>query len=88
MPAPETPKEARQRAAAERAILADHDRARRPAGRQSPGYLHTVHPDHGEPVVFVPGETLPDWAAQALDAYEAERQAALDAASRRRKDKP
>ena len=26
------------------------------------GYVHAVHPDHGEPVVFVPGEMLPSWA--------------------------
>jgi hypothetical protein len=29
--------------------------------RLSRTYVHAVHPDHGEPVVFVPGELLPDW---------------------------
>lgn len=37
-------------------------------GVQSPGYIRAVHPEHGEPVVFVPGELLPDWAAEALAA--------------------
>ncbi|MEQ4518501.1 hypothetical protein ABLI39_03945 [Pseudarthrobacter sp. B907] len=32
------------------------------ADRISAGFLHTVHPDTGNDVVFVPGEALPDWA--------------------------
>jgi hypothetical protein len=35
----------------------------------SPGYVRCaagMHPDHGEAVVFVPGQLLPDWAADAL----------------------
>ncbi|TQJ41512.1 hypothetical protein FBY33_3627 [Arthrobacter sp. SLBN-112] len=32
------------------------------AERISLGYLHTVHPESGNDVVFVPGEALPDWA--------------------------
>jgi hypothetical protein len=35
----------------------------------SPGYIRVpagMHPDHGEPVVFAPGQLLPDWAAEAL----------------------
>ena len=35
----------------------------------SPGYVRVpagVHPDHGEPVVFAPGQLLPDWAAELL----------------------
>jgi hypothetical protein len=38
-------------------------------GVQSPGYVQVpagMHPDHGEPVTFVPGEMLPTWAAEAL----------------------
>ncbi|HMO12003.1 MAG TPA: hypothetical protein PKB06_11005 [Actinotalea sp.] len=26
-------------------------------------YVHAVHPDTGHAVVFVPGETLPEWVA-------------------------
>jgi hypothetical protein len=25
-------------------------------------FVHAVHPDHGEQVVFTPGELLPEWA--------------------------
>lgn len=32
------------------------------ASRVCTDYLHTTHPDTGLDVVFVPGETLPDWA--------------------------
>jgi hypothetical protein len=32
------------------------------ADRISQGFLHVVHPDTGNEVVFVPGEALPDWA--------------------------
>jgi hypothetical protein len=31
-------------------------------------YIHAVHPEHGEGVVFVPGEALPGWAVDALKA--------------------
>lgn len=31
------------------------------APRLARRHIHTTHPDHGEPVVFVPGELLPDW---------------------------
>jgi hypothetical protein len=24
-------------------------------------HIHAVHPEHGEPVVFLPGEAPPDW---------------------------
>ena len=35
----------------------------------SPGILHVWnHPVHGEPVVFLPGELLPPWAAARLVA--------------------
>ena len=27
-------------------------------------YVHAKHPDHGEDVVFVPGELLPDWVEE------------------------
>jgi hypothetical protein len=36
-------------------------------------YVHAVHPDTGATVVFVPGEALPEWAAQA----QAQRTAAV-----------
>jgi hypothetical protein len=35
----------------------------------SPGYVHCeagMHPDHGDAVVFPPGQLLPKWAAEAL----------------------
>lgn len=62
-------REARERAADEAA----QDRPRvgasaPPAGTVAPGYVRAVHPEHGEPVVFVPGEMLPAWAAEALEA--------------------
>ncbi len=41
----------------------------RDVGVQSPGFVQVpagVHPDHGEPVMFNPGELLPPWAAAAL----------------------
>ena len=31
-------------------------------------YVHLTHPDHGEAVVFVPGERLPSWAVDELEA--------------------
>jgi len=31
-------------------------------------YVHAVHPDHGEAVVYVPGQALPDWVVDAMDA--------------------
>ena len=56
---------------AERAAdVAAHERAGAAAhstGRVSPGYLQATHPEHGEAVVFVPGELLPAWVADALD---------------------
>ena len=33
----------------------------------SPGYVHAVHPDHGEPVTYAPGQLLPEWVTDALD---------------------
>jgi hypothetical protein len=51
-------------AAQERAGAVAHN-----LGVQSPGYVLVpagMHPDHGEPVTFVPGEMLPVWAAEAL----------------------
>ncbi len=33
-------------------------------------YLHTTHPDTGVDVVFVPGEALPQWAAEAKAAED------------------
>jgi hypothetical protein len=41
----------------------------RSIGVQSPGFVQVpagMHPDHGEPVIFNPGEMLPGWAAEAL----------------------
>jgi hypothetical protein len=36
----------------------------------SPGYVRCeagMHPDHGEAVIFQPGQLLPGWAAEALE---------------------
>jgi hypothetical protein len=30
-------------------------------------YGHTVHPETGEDVVFIPGEALPDWVVAVAD---------------------
>lgn len=43
------------------------------ADRVSLGYLHTVHPDTGQEVVFVPGEALPDWAIEVQNTQVADR---------------
>jgi len=40
-------------------------------GVQAPSYIRAKHPDHGEPVVFVPGELLPEWAAEKVKAGKA-----------------
>ena len=37
------------------------------APRLSPGYVHAIHPDHGEPVVYAPGQELPAWLREAID---------------------
>lgn len=63
------------------------------AERISNGYLHTVHPDTGNEVVFVPGEALPDWAVavqnEQLAARVRPREATEDeASSGRRAVKP
>jgi hypothetical protein len=42
------------------------------AHRISQGYLHTVHPDTGNDVVFVPGEALPDWAVKVQNEQRAD----------------
>jgi hypothetical protein len=34
----------------------------------APGFVHAIHPGHGEPVVFTPGELLPPWVDEALAA--------------------
>lgn len=36
--------------------------------RTAPTYVRAVHPDHGEAVTYVPGELLPEWLADAIDA--------------------
>ena len=54
----------RDEAAQERAGAAEH-----PPAVLAPGYVQCpagMHPDHGEAVVFPPGQLLPDWAAAAL----------------------
>ena len=33
----------------------------------SPGFVHAVSPEHGEPVVFTPGELLPPWVDAAIE---------------------
>jgi hypothetical protein len=38
-------------------------------GMVAPGTVHApagMHPDHDEPIVFVRGEMLPEWAVRAL----------------------
>jgi hypothetical protein len=67
-----TEAEARQREADREALERAPQARRRLGGQVAPGYVYVAHPDHGEPVVFVPGELLPDWAADALDAGRAE----------------
>jgi len=35
--------------------------------RLAPGFVHCdAHPEHGEPVVYTPGELLPDWVRDML----------------------
>jgi hypothetical protein len=35
--------------------------------RLAPGFVHVdAHPDHGEPVLYTPGELLPDFVQEAL----------------------
>ncbi len=37
--------------------------------RLAPGYVHVdAHPDHGQPVIYTPGEALPDFVLEALAA--------------------
>ncbi|WPU08096.1 hypothetical protein [Pseudarthrobacter oxydans] len=48
------------------------------AERISQGYLHTVHPDTGNEVVFVPGEALPAWAMNVQNDAQAARLNATD----------
>ena len=50
----------------DRVALERDQAARHDAGMPAPGYVHATDPDHGEPVVFVPGELLPEWAAEAF----------------------
>ncbi len=38
-----------------------------PPARYATGWLHTTHPDTGQPVVFQAGELLPDWAPDPED---------------------
>jgi hypothetical protein len=33
-------------------------------------YVHTIHPDTGIEVVFVPGEALPAWARVGADSID------------------
>lgn len=34
----------------------------------APGYVRARHPEHGEPVIFTPGEDMPAWVSDALEA--------------------
>lgn len=54
-----------------------HAQQRPPAGpaprlhRLAPSFIRVaagVHPDHGLPVTFTPGEAIPGWLAEALAA--------------------
>ena len=39
-----------------------------PGLRFAPGYIHAIHPGHGEPVTYTPGQLLPDWLLEDLAA--------------------
>ena len=73
-PRKRTLKEEREAAREEAAAAVEYEKAQRAAipapEAQAPpvtadDYVHAVHPDTGLDVVFVPGETLPDWVAPA-----------------------
>lgn len=51
-------------AAQERAVVAP---PRQPV--IAPGFVRAVHPDHGQVVVYTPGEALPEWVADLLAAH-------------------
>jgi len=36
--------------------------------RIAPGYVHAIHPDHGEPVTYTPGQLMPPWLLEELAA--------------------
>ncbi len=68
---PYTPTTAELRAAeaeARRAERGDVPPAAPPRAVFAPTFQHATHPEHGEPVVFAPGELLPGWAADRLVA--------------------
>lgn len=44
--------------------------APRPRGTAAT-YIRATHPDTGQPVAYVPGEALPAWVADALNAGKA-----------------
>ena len=50
----------------QRVRLEQDGAVKRDVGVIAPGFVRAVHPDHGEPVTFVPGELLPPWAAALL----------------------
>jgi hypothetical protein len=35
--------------------------------RHSPGHIHAVNPEHGEPVTILPGEMMPGWLLAELE---------------------
>lgn len=36
--------------------------------RHAPGYIHAIHPGHGEPVTYTPGQLMPGWLLEELAA--------------------
>jgi hypothetical protein len=48
--------------------IADHPALASADPRLAPGFIHAVHPDHGEPVTIQPGELTPGWMADQLAA--------------------
>lgn len=58
----------RDKAAAAATAQERADARRRSVGVASPGFIRAIHPEHGQPVMFTPGELLPDWAADALNS--------------------
>lgn len=73
----------------QRALAADlsaqEGRATEPRHRPvvATDYLHTAHPDTGVPVVFVPGEALPAWAAAQVEPVDLDPEPASPAAPHR-----
>lgn len=54
-------------------VAFERDGAGKPnTGTLAPCYVNAVHPDTGLNVTFCPGELLPDWAAEPVNAGHGE----------------